>query len=306
MIGTIQPGVASKISENQDDEDGLMSRFLFSNLNCQFVPMTQEGGVDVVDLISNVYNQVHQLPPNIYKLNNDAFKKFAVEFDRLRLNSLDTSRRGWERNVWSKAGGQLGRLILNLHLIWLVNDVDYRWGGWQQSQQTSESTSSHSVDMSTKATNNHTTIVNTPTLSRINEINFMAQSKIQPETVDRAIELIKYFVDQAIGLIAEQSGDLSPQLARILELAKKKGNITPRIIIHSTNGKNRPDNTKQALELLKELTAMGYGKLTREGRSFVFTHNIVGNVDHLLVDLLTVNTDMSTCRGDKPPTKLIE
>jgi Protein of unknown function (DUF3987) len=295
MVGTIQPGVISKLSENADDDDGLMSRFLFSNLNCKFVPMTEEGGVDVVDLIANNYNKVHQLPASIYKLNPEAFKKFTVEFDRLRVNSLDTSRKGWERNVWSKAGGQLGRLILNLHLIWLINDVGYHSERRQQIQQMPLSSSRHSDE---SPTNRPTIVQQCPTIPtigfRLDTIAYAAQSKIPPETVERAIELIRYFVDQSIGLIAEQSGELSPQLAQILELSKKKGSITPRIIIQFSTRKNRPASTKQALELLKELTAMGYGKLNKEGRTFIFTPNNttnnVGLVGQLLVDLLVTES----------------
>ena len=249
--------------------------------------MAEEGGIDIVDLITNNYNKVHQLPPAIYKLTPAAFKKFAVEFDRLRLNSLNSSLKGWERNVWSKAGGQLGRLILNLHLIWLVNDVDYLLDAHQQYQQTPVNGSSYGDQQPTNTTNKPPTI---PTIGfRVDTLAYAARSRIAPETVERAIELIRYFVDQSIGLIAEQSGELSPQLAQVLELAKKKGNITPRIIIHSTSGKNRPSNTKQALELLRELTAMGYGKLEKKDRTFIFTPNITNNVDNvgeLLVDLL--------------------
>jgi Protein of unknown function (DUF3987) len=291
MVGTIQPGVISELSDTQDDDDGLMSRFLFSNLNCQFVPMVEKGGVDIVDLIANTYSKVHKLPATIYKLNSEAFKKFAVEFDRLRINSLDTSRKGWERNVWSKAGGQLGRLILNLHLIWLVNDSDYFQKSCQHCQQTGESVPSQGVDLSTNVSTNCQQLSTLPILKRIDPMDFAVQAKIPPETVERAIELIRYFVDQSIGLIADQSGELSPQLARILELSRKKGSITPRLIIHSINGKNRPANTRQAIVLLKELAEMGYGKLEQRSRIFVFTPNSVDSVDNLLTSLLTTQTD---------------
>ena len=278
MMGTIQPEVLTKLAGSQDDDDGLMSRFLFSNLECEFVPMTQEGGVDVVDPIADVYNKVHNLPATTYKLTSAAFKKFAVEFDRMRLKSLDRSLKGWERNVWSKAGGQLGRLILNLHLIWSVSNSDITLENCQQCQQTPETSSSNSVDMSTNMSTNMSTIPNLSTnLSTGADL-------IQPQTVERAIELIRYFVDQAIGIIAAQSPELSPQLARILDLARNKGSITPRVVIHSINGKNKPKNTGQALDLLQELTAMGYGSLIPTGRSFVFTAN-VDSVDSSLTDM---------------------
>jgi hypothetical protein len=201
----------------------------------------------------------------------------------LRLNSMDTSRKGWERNVWSKAGGQLGRLILNLHLIWLVNDVGYRSDRRQQTQQTPLNGSRYSDDRPTNSPNNRPTNPTNPTNGSEFQIDpFVAtQAKIPPETVERAIELIRYFVDQSIGLIAEQSGELSPKLAQILDLSKKKGSITPRVVIHSATKKNRP-STKQALGLLQELTAMGYGKLEKEGRTFLFTPNNVGFVGQLL------------------------
>jgi Protein of unknown function (DUF3987) len=280
MMGTIQPEVLSKLAGSQDDDDGLMSRFLFSNLECEFVPMTEEGGVDVVDLIAGIYNKVHNLPATTYKLNPAAFKKFAIEFDRMRLKSLDQSLKGWERNVWSKAGGQLGRLMLNLHLIWSVSDSDITLENCQQCQQTLENGSSVSVDMSTNVSTNMSTI---PKLST--KLSTDADL-IQPQTVERAIELIRYFVDQAIGIIAAQSPELSPQLARILDLARSKGPVTPRVVIHSINGKNKPKNTKQALDLLQELTAMGYGALVQNGRSFIFTAN-VDNVDNLLTNMST-------------------
>ena len=242
MMGTIQPGVLADLAGNSNDDDGLMARFLFALLECLPVRMTREGGIDVVDLMADIYTKVHQLPPTIYKLTSLAFDKFAAEFDRMRLKSFDRSLKGWERNVWSKAGGQLGRIMLNLHLIWLVSEPD--------------TTLENSFDL------------------------------IQPETVERAIQLIRYFIDQAIGIIANQSPELSPQLARILELAREKGSITPRIIIHCINGKNKPKNTKQALELLQELTAMKYGSLAQNRRSFVFTAN-VDNVDNLLTQMST-------------------
>ena len=242
MMGTIQPGVLADLAGNSNDDDGLMARFLFALLECLPVRLTREGGIDVVDLIGDIYTKVHQLPPTIYKLTSSAFDKFAAEFDRMRFKSFDRSLKGWERNVWSKAGGQLGRIMLNLHLIWHVSEPNTTLGT--------------SFDL------------------------------IQPETVERAIQLIRYFIDQAIGIIANQSPELSPQLARILELAREKGSITPRIIIHCINGKNKPKNTKQALELLQELTAMKYGSLAQNGRSFVFTAN-VDNVDNLLTHMST-------------------
>jgi hypothetical protein len=295
MIGTIQPGVAEKLSDGQD-EDGLMSRFLFSYLKCRFVPMTEDSGVDIVGLIAGIYRKVHNLPATIYKLSPEAFKKFAVEFDRLRLNGLDTSRKRWEQNVWNKAGGQLGRLILDLHLIWLADDSIQNVGVRPQVHEQSETVSNQGFGISTNASTSGSTVPQISTLHR-------SIDKIQPETVERAIELIRYFIDQAIGLIAEQSGELSPQLARILDLAKKKGTISPRDITQSANGKNRSANTKQALEFLRELMAMGYGILEKKGRSFIFTPNC-GTVDK--VGTQSWNTQTAESQPLEPKCGLVD
>ena len=165
----------------------------------------------------------------------------------------------------------------------MVNDVGYRSDRRQQTQQTPLNSSGYSDDRPTNSPNNRPTNPTNPTNGSEFQLDpiFATQYKIPPETVERAIELIRYFVDQSIGLIAEQSGELSPQLAQILDLSKKKGSITPRVIIHSATKKNRP-STKQALGLLQELTAMGYGKLEKEGRTFLFTPNNVGFVGQLL------------------------
>jgi hypothetical protein len=255
VMGTIQPAVLLELASGSNDDDGLMSRFLFANLTCKFVPMTSEGGVDVVDLVAGIYRKVNELPATTYKLTTGAFTVFAAAFDRMRMNALDPTRKGWERNVWSKAGGQLGRLILNLHLIWNVDKL------------------------STLGS----------TLSTIPE-------NIEPETVKRAIALIKYFVDQAIGIIAEQSVELSPQLAKILSVAQQKGAVSPRLLCQSINGKHKPANTSKALELLKELEQMGYGSLSQSAKSYLFTtkNTTNSNVDNVDTNVDNLSTLLSS------------
>jgi hypothetical protein len=262
LMGTIQPAVLLKLADGSNDDDGLMSRFLFANLTCKFVPMTAEGGVDVVDLVAGIYRKVNELPATTYKLTTSAFSVFAAAFDRMRMNALDPTRKGWERNVWSKAGGQLGRLILNLHLIWNVEKL------------------------STLGS----------TLSTIPE-------NIEPETVKRAIALIKYFIDQAIGIVAEQSIELSPQLAKILSVARQKGVVSPRVLCQSINGKHKPATTSKALELLKELEQMGYGSLAKSAKSYLFTTKSTtnSNVDNVDMNVDNLSTFMSTATNGFQP-----
>jgi hypothetical protein len=243
MMGTIQPSVLASLAKGENDDDGLMSRFMFANLERHFVPFSPDGGVDVVDLIADIYRQVHALPATTYKFSPSAVKVFGAEFDRYERSCLDLSLKGWERNVWGKAGGQLARLILNLHLIWGVAE-----GG-------------------------------------------IPTETIQPEIVDRAILLTRYFIGQAIGIIADQSQELSPQLAKILDLARAKGSTTTREVMRVLSGKQRKVSSAAALELLRELETMNYGCLSQKGRSYIFTP-IVGNVGRLSVTLPTVEDDI--------------
>ena len=118
MIGTIQPAVLQELVGKGTDDNGLMSRFLYAKLNYSFTPMIDDGEIDVSELLAGIYRQVNGFTPTTYKLTPAAFKVFAQAFDGYGQNAIDPSKGSWEQNTWAKAGGQLARLCLNLHLAW--------------------------------------------------------------------------------------------------------------------------------------------------------------------------------------------
>jgi hypothetical protein len=117
-IGTIQPAVLQELVGKGTDDNGLMSRFLYAKLNYTFTPMIDDGEIDVSELLAGIYRQVNGFTPTTYKLTSAAFKVFAQAFDSYGRNAIDPAKGSWEQNTWAKAGGQLARLCLNLHLAW--------------------------------------------------------------------------------------------------------------------------------------------------------------------------------------------
>jgi Protein of unknown function (DUF3987) len=226
MIGTIQPAVLFELVGEGTDDNGLMSRFLFADLNYTFTPLAIDGGgIDLTEMLADIYRQVNALPPTTYKLDPAALRAFATVFDGYGRNAIDQSKGSWERNAWAKAGGQLARLCLNLHLVW--GCVDGSVDEW-----------------------------------------------IQPSTVDRATQLMAYFISQTIRIIANQSRSLPPQLVKTLAVAKAKGGLTPRELYHAVWGKLKPQNVSQAREWLNELVELGYGEFIPVGKTFQFIPSV--------------------------------
>jgi hypothetical protein len=117
-IGTIQPAVLRELVGNGTDDNGLMSRFLYASLNYTFTPLIDDGEVDASEMLAGIYRQVNGFPATTYKLTTAAFNVFAQAFDSYGRNAIDPAKGSWEQNTWAKAGGQLARLCLNLHLAW--------------------------------------------------------------------------------------------------------------------------------------------------------------------------------------------
>ena len=230
MIGTIQPAVLFELVGKGTDDNGLMSRFLFADLNYNFTPLSSDGGgIDLTEMLADIYRRVNALPPTTYKLNTAAFQVFAAVFNDYGRKALDQSKGSWERNAWAKAGGQLARLCLNLHLVWGCMDG--------------------SVD-----------------------------EWIQSSTVERATQLMNYFINQTISIIANQSPSLPPQLVKTLAVAKVKGGVTPRELYHAVWGKLKPQNVSQAREWLNELVELGYGEFIPVGKTIQFRPSVDNKV----------------------------
>jgi hypothetical protein len=229
-IGTIQPAVLEELAGKGTDDNGLMSRFLYAKLNYNFTPLPIDGGgVDISEMLADVYRRVNDLSPTTYKLTPAALQTFAEVFDSYGRNAIDQSKGSWERNTWAKAGGQLARLCLNLHVLW--GSVDGSVDEW-----------------------------------------------IQPSTVERAAQLMAYFISQAVEIIANHSPSLPPQLVKTLTVAKAKNGVTPRELYHAIWGKLKPHNVGQARDWLNELVEMGYGEFIPIGK----TSKFIPTVDDIL------------------------
>jgi Protein of unknown function (DUF3987)/CHC2 zinc finger/Bifunctional DNA primase/polymerase, N-terminal len=101
-----------------------------------------------------------------------------------------------------------------------------------------------------------------------------ASQYISVDSVRGAIKFVQYTIDQALSMnmeVSEVESNLAPNLAKILDLANRKGgNISARDISISFDSKYRP-TPQQIREWLEELASMKYGEVSVKGRSVRFT-----------------------------------
>ncbi|MEI2580368.1 DUF3987 domain-containing protein [Scytonema sp. PRP1] len=98
-----------------------------------------------------------------------------------------------------------------------------------------------------------------------------AFNEISLKTMNQAIALAEFYTCQIKTLHAESKadkGELSALLAKILEFATEKGSITPRDAALKFYALR---SSQKALEHFRELEAMGYGKVEKQKRNWVFT-----------------------------------
>jgi hypothetical protein len=120
-------------------------------------------------------------------------------------------------------------------------------------------------------------------------------AEIDDTTMARAIELIDFYLNQADRIYRLQSTvTLTPDLEAILDLARRKGSITPRDVCQAFGGKRRK-TSEQARALMVSLSEMGIGRVEASGKSIKYippkeegeSVGNVGNVGNLLADLPT-------------------
>jgi hypothetical protein len=119
IFGTIQPEILKRHIGDCSDPDGQWARFLFVNqpLEASTLADDDEEVVQVHELLADVYRQIDNLPVMEYRLSRQAFKRYQpvyAELERLRV----THPKGGMRAVYSKMEGYIGRLALNLHVLW--------------------------------------------------------------------------------------------------------------------------------------------------------------------------------------------
>jgi len=121
IFGTIQPEVLKNHIADCSDPDGQWARFLFVNQPLEVTTLSDDDGqfVQIRDRITGFYRQIDQLPEMEYSLSRPAFKRYQQIYDQLEKLRVTHPRSGM-RAVYSKMEGYIGRLALNLHVLWEI------------------------------------------------------------------------------------------------------------------------------------------------------------------------------------------
>ncbi|MBD1806174.1 DUF3987 domain-containing protein [Microcoleus sp. FACHB-SPT15] len=119
IFGTIQPEVLKNHIADCSDPDGQWARFLFINQPLVAATLSDDDGqfVQIHDRIAGFYRQIDQLPEMEYRLSRKAFKRYQRIYNQLEKLRVTHPRPGM-RAVYSKMEGYIGRLALNLHVLW--------------------------------------------------------------------------------------------------------------------------------------------------------------------------------------------
>jgi hypothetical protein len=108
------------------DPDGSWARFLLVNQPLSAATLSDDDGqsVEVSECIAWLYRKIDQLPEMEYRLSHQAFKRYQPVYNRLEQLRVTHPQPGM-RAVFSKMEGYIGRLALNLHVLWeLANGKD--------------------------------------------------------------------------------------------------------------------------------------------------------------------------------------
>lgn len=100
------------------DPDGHWARFLFVHqpLAAATLPEEDSGGFDLTDRILGYYRAIDQLPAMQYRLSREAYRHYKPVYDQLEKLRVSHPSPGM-RAVYSKMEGYIGRLALNLHVL---------------------------------------------------------------------------------------------------------------------------------------------------------------------------------------------
>jgi hypothetical protein len=121
IFGTIQPEVLKNHMADCSDPDGQWARFLFVNQPLAAATLSDDDGkfIQIRDRLTGFYRQIDQLPVMEYRLSRPAFKRYQLIYNQLEKLRV-THPRAAMRAVYSKMEGYIGRLALNLHVIWEI------------------------------------------------------------------------------------------------------------------------------------------------------------------------------------------
>lgn len=119
MFGTIQPEILKRHMEDCSDPDGQWARFLFVNQPLEASRLSDDDGeaVQIHERLTDFYRQIERLPEMEYHLSRSAFKRYQPVYDELERLRVTHPKAGM-RAVFAKMEGYIGRLALNLHVLW--------------------------------------------------------------------------------------------------------------------------------------------------------------------------------------------
>jgi hypothetical protein len=119
IFGTIQPEILKRLMKDCSDPDGQWARFLFvlQPLAAAVLPDEDSGGLDLTERLLGYYRRIDRLPAREYRLSREAYKRYKSVYDQLERLRVSHPNAGM-RAVYSKMEGYIGRLALNLHVLW--------------------------------------------------------------------------------------------------------------------------------------------------------------------------------------------
>lgn len=121
IFGTIQPEVQQRLMTDCSDPDGQWARFLFVNQPLEPATLSDDDGeaVQIHERLADFYRKIERLPEMEYRLSRAAFKRYQPVFNELERLRVTHPKSGM-RAIFSKMEGYIGRLALNLHVLWEI------------------------------------------------------------------------------------------------------------------------------------------------------------------------------------------
>jgi len=124
IFGTIQPSVLRNHMDDCSDPDGQWARFLYVNQPLAAATLPDDDGqaIQIRDRVAEFYRKVDRLPEMEYFLSRDAFKRYQPLYAQLEQLRVTHPKPGM-RAVYSKMEGYIGRLAINLHVLWELSSA---------------------------------------------------------------------------------------------------------------------------------------------------------------------------------------
>ena len=121
IYGTIQPAILKGHMADCSDPDGQWARFLFVNQPTVAATLSDDDGqaVQIRDRIADFYRKIDRLPEMEYRLSREAFERYQPVYNQLERLRVTHPKPGM-RAVYSKMEGYIGRLAINLHVLWEI------------------------------------------------------------------------------------------------------------------------------------------------------------------------------------------